>query len=114
MVDISTEVCDLLEQSALFLGQKELHFTDKNGTLVVLQEIMAKKRKDFGNFNKLVVVDNRLKGRLLVKTFGANGSVGELVKVTLGNIRLAYPKAFLVHLLYSNRFVKSLFLSIFK
>ena len=113
VIDISTEICDLIEQCSLFLGKNELPLTDKNGTLVVLQEIMAKKNKGFGTFNKLVIVDNRLKARIVTKTFGLNGEANEILKFGLGNIRIAYPKTFLAHLLFSNRFIKSLFDNIF-
>jgi hypothetical protein len=114
VVDISSEVCDLMEQSTLFLGKKEIAFTDKNGILVVIQEILAKKKKDLGSFNKLVIMDNRLKGRILVKTFKNDADAKEIVKFSLGNVKVAYPKSFLIHLLFSNRFMRSLFNNIFK
>lgn len=118
--DISEEVCSLLEQCSLFLGKKELPLTDKNGTLVVLQEILASKQKQyknqvgFGIFNKLIIIDNRMKGRLYVKNFGKKGTLKELAKFTLSDIRVAFPKPFLIHLLLSNRLIKSLFNNIFK
>lgn len=109
MVDISREICDLLEQSSLFLERKELPLTDKFGTLVVLQEIFAHKKKLFGGHNKLIIIDNRLKGRIITEMFDQRATLDHILKFSLSDIRVAYPKTFLIHLLYSNRMLKGLF-----
>ena len=109
VVDISEEFCDLLEQSALFLERKELPLSDKAGNLIVLKKIFKFKKKAFGEFNKLIIIDNRLKGRIISHKFPKKAKLDRQLVFSLGNIRLAYPKTFLTHLIYSNRYLKGLF-----
>lgn len=109
MIDISKEFSDLLEQASLFLERNELPLTDKNGELVVIQEILSHKKKLLSEYNKLVIIDNRLKGRIFSVKFDKFANCGQLFNFKFGDIRRVYPKSFVFHLIYYNRMIHNLF-----
>lgn len=109
VIDISKEFSDLLEQASLFLERNELPLTDKNGELVVIQEILSHKKKLLSEYNKLVIIDNRLKGRIFSVKFDKFGNCGRLFNFKFGDIRRVYPKSFIFHLIYYNRMIHNLF-----